>query len=338
VGYSVNMGIETISDLLRGYVPAAALGAALECGLFWILEEGSRPAEQVAVELGVPLRRCRIWLELLVGLQLLDRHGERYALSERARAEIVDMYSRDTWEFLAQEARERDLAGHDLALHLGYPGSVWEAQGTPTPDYVAQMADDPERARRFTRMSYEVNSALAHELAQALSFEDARRLLDLGGGSGVVSLALLRRHPELTATVIDLQTVCTAGRAIAAGMPEGPRLFFHAADFLRDDLPVGYDVILACKVGEYGGRLYEKAARSLAPGGRLIVVDKFVSEGVGTPMSGLIYAFLSSLQDPAFYLISVSEVLSRLVAAGLQVRAIRSLKTGETVIETYLGR
>jgi 2-hydroxy-4-(methylsulfanyl)butanoate S-methyltransferase len=327
-----------VSEMLRGYVPAAALGTALERGLFWMLAEGPQSAQHVATELDIPLRRCRIWLEFLVGLQLLDRVGQGYVASARAKSEILDVYSRETWQFLAMEARERDLAGHDLAVHMGYRGSVWEAQGTPTPDYVARMANDPERARRFTRMSYELNSALADELAQVLNLDDARRLLDLGGGSGVVSLALLRRHPELAATVIDLETVCAAGREIAAGMPEGSRLSFHATDFLRDDLPLGYDVILACKVGEYGGHLYEKAARALAPGGRLIVVDKLVAEGVGTPFSGLVYAFLSSLQDPAFYLISVSEVLNRLVAVGLHVLAIRSLTTGETVIETYLEK
>ena len=329
---------EDLSEMLRGYLPAAAFGAAVERGLFWNLAKGPQSADRVAAEFDIPVRRCRIWLELLVGLQLLDRVGDGYVVSDRARAEILDVYSRETWQFLAMEARERDRAGHDLALHIGYPGSVWEAQGTTTPDYVAQMADDPERARRFTRMSYELNSALADELAQVLSLDGVRRLLDLGGGSGVVSLALLRRHPELAATVIDLETVCTAGREIAASMSEGSRLFFQAANFLRDDLPVGYDVILACKVGEYGGYLYEKAARSLAPGGRLIIVDKLVSEGVGAPMSGLVYAFLSSLQDPTSYLISVSEVLNRLVAAGLHVHAIRSLKTGETVIETFTER
>lgn len=38
-----------------------------------------------------------------------------------------------------------------------------------------------------------------------------RRLMDLSGGSGVVSQALLQRHPELTAAVVDIANVC-AGR------------------------------------------------------------------------------------------------------------------------------
>ena len=42
------------------------------------------------------------------------------------------------------------------------------------------------------------------------------RLLDLGGGSGVVSLALLCKRAELTAVVVDAASVCQVGRAIAS--------------------------------------------------------------------------------------------------------------------------
>ncbi len=330
------MKIDEWSDLLCVYVPAAAFGAAVELGLFWDLAEEPQSAEQMAVRLDIPPRRCRIWLELLVGLQLLDRQGARYAVSGRARADILETHSRESWQLMAQEARERDLAGHNLALHVGYPGSVWEAQGHATPDYVAQMMEDPERARRFTQMNHELSRPLADELAQVLDIGTARRLLDVGGGSGVIALALLRRYPNLTATVVDLEPVCTAGREIADGLSEGHRLSFHPADFLQDDLPVGYDAVIACRVGVYGAGVYQKVARSLTPGGRLIVVDKLVREGIGTPWSGLVFAFLSSLQDPDFYLISIDEVTDRLTEAGFQVLSIQALTTGETVIETQL--
>jgi 16S rRNA G1207 methylase RsmC len=66
------------------------------------------------------------------------------------------------------------------------------------------MAQSPERARRFTRMLGEIHRPLAAELAETLDMTGVRRLMDLGGGSGVVSLALLNRHPELTAVVVDI--------------------------------------------------------------------------------------------------------------------------------------
>ena len=56
--------------------------------------------------------------------------------------------------------------------------------------YLAEMEKDPEVARRFTRMLYEIHQPLAKELAGYLDLSGVDRLLDLGGGSGIISLAL----------------------------------------------------------------------------------------------------------------------------------------------------
>ncbi|HSJ54355.1 MAG TPA: methyltransferase dimerization domain-containing protein, partial [Anaerolineae bacterium] len=152
---------QDVLTLLRAYLPSAALGAALELGLFWKLSEGPLPVDTLAREWNIPPRRCHIWLEMLASLDLLERRPEGYALSSRARREIVETYTQDAWETLALEARERYPAGEDLALHLTTPGSVWDAQGREPTDYVEQMAAEPARARRFVRMWHELREPLA---------------------------------------------------------------------------------------------------------------------------------------------------------------------------------
>ena len=324
---------DDVLNLLRAYLPAAALGAALELGLFWWVAEEPRTVEEVSTQLGVPYERCRAWLELLTAAGLLLREQGAYTLSKLSRTQILDAYSRETWQLLAQEARERYLAGHDLTLHLGYPGSVWQAQGAATPDYVARMQADPEQARRFTRMSHELNLPVARELAQVLDLAGVRRVLDLGGGSGVVSLALLRVHPHLTALVLDIATVCTVGREIADTTPERARIAYHAADFHHDELPAGFDLVVESKVGVYEVSLFTKIAHALNDGGRLVIVDELVKGDADVTPARLTYAFLNALQDPAFFLPSTGEVWERVVAAGFRPVAERHLSTGETVIE-----
>ncbi len=102
-------------------------------------------------------------------------------------------YSQDTWAFLAQEAREALPVLRDLALHFQNPGSAADAVGFVPTNYVKAMGRDPERARRFTQMLYEIHEPIAEELAVRLDLRGVERFMDLGGGSGVVSLALLRR-------------------------------------------------------------------------------------------------------------------------------------------------
>ena len=51
-------------ELMESYIASAALGAAMELGLFWLLAEQPRDAAGVGEALGIPEKRCEHWLEL----------------------------------------------------------------------------------------------------------------------------------------------------------------------------------------------------------------------------------------------------------------------------------
>ncbi|NIV39852.1 MAG: hypothetical protein GWN58_63720, partial [Anaerolineae bacterium] len=90
-------------------------------------------------------------------------------------------YSQDTWAFLAGEERERFPAVQDLPLHIRDQRSTWAIQGLKPPDYFEFLVQSPERARRFTRMLYEIHQPLAEQVAGALDTNGVERMMDLGG-------------------------------------------------------------------------------------------------------------------------------------------------------------
>ena len=194
---------DEVLDLLDAPFISAALGAALELGLFWMLEARSMDENEIARALGVPPLRCHYWLQLLSRAGLLGRSAEGYELTRTSRTAILGAYSHDSWGLLAEEARQRFPGLRDLTLHIREPGSAWDTLGLSPPEYLARMAEDSATARRFTRMLYELHQPLAEALAGFLDLGGAATLMDLGGGSGVISHALVRRHPGLTATVVD---------------------------------------------------------------------------------------------------------------------------------------
>ncbi|MFX0211313.1 MAG: methyltransferase [Candidatus Hodarchaeota archaeon] len=265
--------IDDLKNLLRINLASAALGTALELQLFERLSEKPLSIQDVSQVFKIPLDRCRCWLELLVGLNLLKRDNGAYSLSSVGRTTILDTYSSNTWAQLAQEARERYPIGDNLALHITHPKSVWIAQGISSPNWFKQIQEDPERARRFTYTLYELHQPLAETLAKTLDMEGVRRLMDLGGGSGVISLALLKQHPNLTVTVIDIPNVCVIGREIAIKTPVADRITYHEADFLEDELPTGFDMILVCDAGVYNEKFFRKLFNTLKDGGYLVIVD-----------------------------------------------------------------
>jgi len=187
----------------------------------------------------------------------------------------------------------------DLALNIGKPMSTWQPVNLPPQHYFQQVQGDPDYSARFTRKLYEIHIALADQLATTISMQGVKTLLDLGGGSGVVSFALLRTPYDLTSVVVDVESVCQAGREIAAENGLEKRITYLPADILQDDLPTGFDMAMLCDVGVFSAILLHKIHAVLNPKGRLVIVDKFAPGKTTAPPSRLGSAFLASLEYPA---------------------------------------
>jgi len=287
-----------VLDLLDASFLSASLGAAMELGLFWLLADRPMNDLEIASRLGIPPVRCRHWLRLLCRTGLIRSGPAGFEATESARRAILQSYSRNSWALLAEEARERFPCLRDLSIHIREPGSVWNTLGVERRSYVDRMAGDPDRARRFTRMLYELHQTLAEEVARALDLNEVGRLMDLGGGSGVVSMALARRDPGLTATVVDIPPVCTAGREIATEQGLEDRVTYHPADFLRDKLPGDFDMVLECDVNLYTEDLFRSVWNALRPGGRFVIIDQLAPEDDAAEPARVLWAFAGSLADP----------------------------------------
>jgi SAM-dependent methyltransferase len=271
----------------------------MELGVFWLLAEKPLSATNVAQSLNIPLNRCHHWLQLLCKLGLLEDSTEGYAPSIIARKAILNAQSQDTWAFQAREDRDSSLFVRDMALNISKPMSTWQTRNLTPPDYLQRIKEDPSYAARFTRKLYEIHCPLAEQLADMLDLQGVKSLLDLGGGSGVVSFALLRKQHDLTSVVVDVENVCQAGQEIASENKLEKRITYLAADFLQDDLPTGFDMVMLCDVGSFSEILFRRIHDVLNLKGHLVIVDKFAPSRTSAPPSRLLSAFLASLEYPA---------------------------------------
>lgn len=313
------MQIKTADDvrkILGASIPAAAVGAALELGLFWMLVDGPRSVHSVADELNIPVGRCRYWLGALAALGLLAETADGYGLSSIGRTAILEGGSREGWGYLAMEAREASPLTVDLARRLGRRGPVTD-DPVAIGDYVDKLRADPDRARRFTELLYDLHTWLGEAVADKVDLSGNHRLLDVGGGSGVISLALLRRNPGLSAVVADIPAVCDAGRAIADRTGEASRISYLAIDFQEQEMPDGFDVILTCDA-RFSRRLLARFARALPDDGRYLLVDRSFDTGPSQRAALAESLFQSSLIDPDYELPAIEQIYSDLRAVGLE--------------------
>jgi cyclopropane fatty-acyl-phospholipid synthase-like methyltransferase len=328
---------EEVLALLDAPVASAALGAAITTGILWMLAEKPMTGEEVAQVLNIPGKRGYYWLQYLQSFGILEIVPQGYIPSPVVHAAILDTYSRESWRHLVIDEQEKNACVHGLPRLIHEPVSLWTLQGLGGPiSYVDRMRASPERAREFTHMLFEVHQNLANRVAELLDLTGVERLMDLGGGSGVVSMAFLRKYPALTSTVVDIENVCVAGREIADEEGFSDRITYYSADFVNDELPSGFDLALQCDVGVYGVELLRKLHWSLKPGGRLIFVDHFSPAENLAPLTRLEWTFLDSLHDPNISFPTIDEVRSQLVKAGFDVpKEHQTLGKGLVVLQAW---
>lgn len=327
---------EDINLVLHAPAVSAALGASITTGLLWMLAKHPMTGNEVAETLNIPGKRGHYWLQYLESFGILESTPQGYIPSSLVRSTILETYNLESWQHLVIDEQEKDACVHGLPQLIGAPGSLWSIQGLDEPkNYVDRMRASPERAREFTRMLYEVHQNLANQVAELLDLTGVERMMDLGGNSGVISMALLRKYPALKSTVVDIENVCAAGREIAVEQGFSDRITYYPAEFAEDEFPSGFDLVIQCDVAVYNIELLHKVFNSLKPGGRLIFVDHFSPAENLAPPTRVEWTFLDSLHDPDFGFPTLKVFKSLLDQAGFEIQEEhQTLGKGMVVLQT----
>ena len=325
---------EDVRAVLDGRTTSSALGAAITTGLLWLLAEKPMTGAEIVQALNIPGKRGYYWLQYLESFGVLERTPQGYVPSAVIRAAILETFDKASWQHLVIDEQEKDGCVHGLPQFISEPGSLWTAQGLKKPaHYVEKMRTDLDRARDFTRMLYQAHLDLADQVASLLDLTGAERLLDPGGNSGVISMALLRKYPALRSTVLDIENVCIAGREIAREQGFADRIAYQPLELLRDEFPSGFDVALHCDLGPLSMDLLPKAGRALKPGGRSIYVEHFSPTDTQAPATRLEWTFLDSLHDPNYSFPTLAEFKARSAQTGFDVIGEQPLSGGLIIVQ-----
>jgi SAM-dependent methyltransferase len=265
---------------------SAAVAAAVRIGLFELIaRDGPLSETAIGERLRFHARPLRALLAALLAMGLLERQGEHFALSADAADYLVR--GKPGWlGGLIDMEVERFLSPASMieALEKGRPtvyGDVdpWEAHQA-----------DPARARAFTAAMHSISERPAAGLAEVVDFSRVRRLLDVGGGSGALSLAVARAWPDVRCVVFDLPVVCAIAREYAAAANLADRVTAEPGDMFAGEFPSGFDAVLYSQIlhdwsPEKCGLLLEKAHAALPPGGIVLVHEKLVDDDGGGPLA-----------------------------------------------------
>jgi tRNA (cmo5U34)-methyltransferase len=199
---------------------------------------------------------------------------------------------------------------------------------------MGQFHWDPDGYLEMVRAEVPDYDRIQDELALATDGIDARRVLELGTGSGVTSRRVLARHPHAHLTGVD-----SSEHMLAAADLPGADLRLQD---LRDPLPEGpFDLVFSALAIHHldaaaKADLFARVAAVLAPGGRFVMADVVVPEDPADVVTPL---------DPGFDLPeAVRDLLAWLQDAGLrghlawQARDLAVLAADAAVSSTSAGQ
>ncbi len=257
--------------LALAYRSSMVLFAASELDVFTPLANGGMSAEDIARACGAQPEPTRMLLDACAAEGLLTRTGELFSNTPLADAYLVN-------------GRPAYIAhGLKFAEDL-YPawGRLADTvrTGRPAMPQGTMLGEDKAKTRAFVYAMHERARGISAVLPHNADFSGRRRLLDVGGGPGTYSIALVRQTPGLTSTVLDLPGVLEVTREIVAEHGAADRIELRSGDYQSAPFGSGYDAALlsgimhretpaTCRL------LLRKAFDAMEPGGMAVVSDVF---------------------------------------------------------------
>lgn len=269
---------------------ASVITAASRLDLFSRVEGVGKTAAELAGETGSVPHLLEALLDACVAMGLLRREGGAFRNTHVSSAHLVK--GRPLYVGHILEIQARGVPRWSQLLHMVATGEAPVGTG-----------ELGERHPVFTRAMNDLGMLQeASALAAAVDLSGCRSLVDLGCGSGLYSIALCRRFPELHATLVDREDVLSTTREFVETSGVGERIRFRAGNIETDPVGEGVGAVLLSDSFYYqvptAKRILRAIHAALEEGGLLVLRGYYPDPGASEALFGAIFRLNLLLFDP----------------------------------------
>jgi ubiquinone/menaquinone biosynthesis C-methylase UbiE len=266
------------SQLLRlidSFVTTQLLYVAAKLGIADTLAQGPRTGAEIAQAVGVEERTLVRVLRGLVIEDVLAEDGDgRFSLTSVGAClgplQAAAIVRGEVYYHGAEGLLETVLRG-GTAFERVYGERFFEYLGR-----------HPEHDAAFERTMAGRAEQEVRDVVAAYEFAGLRRVVDVGGGRGVLLAAILRAVPGLHGILVDRDSVIPRARAHLESVDVAGRAECLAGDFFTD-VPAGADAYVLSRVlhdwdDEDATRILATCRRAMSQGSRLLIVEAILPE------------------------------------------------------------
>jgi ubiquinone/menaquinone biosynthesis C-methylase UbiE len=310
---------EDLSHIAFGFMASKALFGALHVDLFTKISEGAGTIEEICAATKVPRNRIVTLTTALYSIGVLTWADGRYGNSPAAEQFLVQGAKYDFGDYLRYQIDQQ------MYPFLQQLNQVLD--GTLDPEQVdsyAHWMSDAEQAVLYSEAQHSGSLGPGRTLARTVDLSSARQLLDVGGGTGAMTISLCKAYPELQSTIIDFPNVAEIGWRFVADAELVDRVRYIPGNALEAAWPSGQDAILMSYLmsGVPGDRLPSLCAQaydSLEPGGVLMVHDFMVEPNRRGPALAALWQLQHMAFTPDARSIATNELAKTLETAGFEI-------------------
>ena len=301
---------DPLLQTIRAFQESRAILTAIELDVFTAAGEGAT-ASEVAGRIQTDTRATEMLLNALVAMRLLEKRGAIFANTPVAA------------RYLAAGARDDSRAA---LMHTAHLWTTWSRLTDAVRAGTAPSGDgSSSRQAGWTEAFIAAMHKNARERAAAVvraaRVEDARTMLDVGGGSGAYAIEFARANPQLRVDLLDLSTVTPIAERHIAAAELQDRIRTRTGDLRQSSLGRDYDIVFLSAIchmlspnenRDLLRRCFDAAAR----GGRVIIQDFILEPSKTAPKSAALFALNMLVGTPSGSTYSDTEYAEWLRAAG----------------------
>lgn len=289
---------EFVSEV-KGFILSKVLMAALELDLFMLLDNGERSFDDVCSELCIDTKIGHVFLDILEAFGYLRLNSGKYALTARAKSIMPKYENTKSWNE-EMKVTYKSLVDFTQILRTGdYKGSALSRYWAYKKDCDRKNIDSGASGK-YSLVMDTSQEQIARLIADRIDFSSYSHLVDLGGGYGKFAITIAKKYHNVKVTVVDLPSVCSETNRIIAEEGLEYRVTAVGADFFKDPLPKGADVVSFVRTlhdwnDEEVKRLLETACSVLNRDGTILISEPMNEDSQEIDKSSALSSLMLSL-------------------------------------------